>query len=165
MGLENPNFINDLVVTNPTSSDKRRFGDDHLRAIKKAIKNTFPNIQAAVTITAAELNRLSGVSSGVQSQIDGKLAVGSVGLSGGDGIDVTGSLDALVAAVNTTVVRTTGAQTIGGVKSFSSRPKMSSKGGFLSHDNAANVSGRIVITNTEPTDLTGLSPGDIVLVY
>lgn len=42
MGLENPTYVNDLVDTNPGSTDLRSQGDDHIRGIKTALKNTFP---------------------------------------------------------------------------------------------------------------------------
>lgn len=44
MGLEAVTFTDDLVVTNPISSDPRSEGDDHLRNIKTAVKNTFPGM-------------------------------------------------------------------------------------------------------------------------
>lgn len=165
MALESGSFISDLIVTNPTPQDKRRFGDDHLRLLKTTIKNTLPNVNGAVNASDEELNFLVGVTSLVQTQLDTKLEASDVGAVGGDGIDVTGPLSAISVAVDATVVRTTGAQTIAGVKTFSSRPIFSGAGGFLSHDNAANSSGRIVVTNVEPTDTVGLNPGDIVLVY
>lgn len=46
MGLENPNFVDDLVETNPVGlQDFRSEGDDHLRGIKRAVKNTFPGMK------------------------------------------------------------------------------------------------------------------------
>lgn len=72
MGLESGTYIDSLVVTNPTTSDKRRQGDDHLRLIKSTLKNTFPNIAGAVTPTHTELNYVVGVTSALQTQIDGK---------------------------------------------------------------------------------------------
>jgi hypothetical protein len=39
MGLESATLPKDLVDTNPTASDSRREGDDHLRLIKTVIKN------------------------------------------------------------------------------------------------------------------------------
>jgi hypothetical protein len=42
MPLEAATYINDLVVTNPPSSDSKSQGDDHLRLIKAALKATFP---------------------------------------------------------------------------------------------------------------------------
>lgn len=58
MGLEAGEFIKDLVANWPLPTDKRREGDDHLRLIKKVLKNTFPNLNAAVTATPAVLNNL-----------------------------------------------------------------------------------------------------------
>lgn len=69
-GLESVTYISDLVVTNPLSSDPAHQGDDHLRAIKTGIKNTFPNINAAVNPTDEELNFVDGVTSAIQTQID-----------------------------------------------------------------------------------------------
>lgn len=62
MGLETGTYIDDLVATNPVAStDSRREGDDHLRLIKSVLKNTFPNLDGAVTPTPAELNKLAGL--------------------------------------------------------------------------------------------------------
>lgn len=49
-------YISDFVVTNPTATDSKSEGDDHIRGIKNAIKNTFPNITGPVTATQTELN-------------------------------------------------------------------------------------------------------------
>lgn len=55
-GLESITYISDLVVTNPLSTDPAHQGDDHLRGIKTAVKNTFPNINAAITLTDENIN-------------------------------------------------------------------------------------------------------------
>tara|TARA_Y100000310_G_scaffold28880_1_gene27480 strand:+ start:88 stop:687 length:600 start_codon:yes stop_codon:yes gene_type:complete len=47
MALETGTYVNDLVITNPTGSDSISVGDDHIRLIKKVLKNTFPNATAA----------------------------------------------------------------------------------------------------------------------
>lgn len=60
MALETGTYISDLVATNPTSGDPKKEGDDHLRLIKDTVKNTFPNVNGAVTGTQAELNLLDG---------------------------------------------------------------------------------------------------------
>jgi hypothetical protein len=73
MGLETGTYIDDLVITNPVSSDKRRFGDDHLRLIKTCLKNSFPNIDGPVNGTPTELNYVVGVTSLIQTQLDAKL--------------------------------------------------------------------------------------------
>ena len=57
MGLEVAPYIADLTETWPLSTDKIRDGDDHLRLIKNAVKASFPNIDAPVTATPAQLNQ------------------------------------------------------------------------------------------------------------
>lgn len=47
MGLETATYLNDLVITNPVSTDKKKEGDNHLRLIKEVLKNTFPNAAKA----------------------------------------------------------------------------------------------------------------------
>ncbi len=79
MALETGTFISDLVVTNPVASDPLAAADDHLRLIKTTIKNTFPNLTAAVTVTASDLN--GKVPNAVQK--DGSVAMtGPLSLSG-----------------------------------------------------------------------------------
>lgn len=58
MGLELVTYISDFNTSWPLSTDKRRQGDDHLRAIKLGTKNTFPNLTGAMTLTQAFLNSL-----------------------------------------------------------------------------------------------------------
>jgi hypothetical protein len=69
MGLESvgdPAKIGNLIDTNPTASDAVNRGDDHIRNIKKVIKDTFSGIASegsdavAVTAESAELNILDG---------------------------------------------------------------------------------------------------------
>jgi hypothetical protein len=57
MALESATYINQLVATNPTLADPKSQGDDHLRMIKRVLQQTFPNINAAVTATPAQLNK------------------------------------------------------------------------------------------------------------
>ena len=53
-------YIDGLNAANPTSSDQKSEGDDHLRGIKLVLQNTFPNVSGAVTSTHTELNKLDG---------------------------------------------------------------------------------------------------------
>ena len=64
MGLETVTNIDDLVITNPLSTDARSQGDDHIRNIKIALKTDLPNITGAMTATQAELNVNAGVTAG-----------------------------------------------------------------------------------------------------
>ena len=71
MGLETVNDdgtarLHQLNTANPTGTDNKNQGDDHIRNIKKAIKDQFSGISGdtssgAVTATADELNLLDGV--------------------------------------------------------------------------------------------------------
>lgn len=56
MGIESAQYVNQLVPSNPLSTDSVSQADDHLRMIKSAIVATFPNLNAPVTATAAQLN-------------------------------------------------------------------------------------------------------------
>lgn len=56
MGLETTTYISGLVASNPTSSDFKTQGDDHIRLVKSALLNTFPNVTGAMTRTHTELN-------------------------------------------------------------------------------------------------------------
>ncbi len=58
MALEATVYIDGLNSANPTATDGLAQGDDHIRLIKSAVKATFPNVAAAVTVTPAELNYL-----------------------------------------------------------------------------------------------------------
>jgi hypothetical protein len=60
MALESASFINGLNASNPTSTDGLGQADDHIRLLKNTIKSTFPNVDAAVTPSPAELNTLDG---------------------------------------------------------------------------------------------------------
>ena len=73
MGLETGVYIQDLDESNPLSSDKRRFGDDHFRLIKSVLKNTFPNANGVISPSVAELNYVEGVTSAIQNQLDARL--------------------------------------------------------------------------------------------
>jgi hypothetical protein len=87
MALETGTYINSLVATNPTGSDAKSAGDDHLRLIKSTLKSTFPSVTGAVsathtelnlldgvTATTAELNYTDGVTSNIQTQLGTKQA-------------------------------------------------------------------------------------------
>lgn len=61
MGLETGvTHIDDLNASNPTYNDSLGQADDHIRNIKTALLNTFPNLGNPATATASEFNRLVG---------------------------------------------------------------------------------------------------------
>jgi len=63
MALENGTYVNSLVTSNPASTDGIAQADDHIRLIKSTIKNTFPNLTGAVTVTQADLNNTTSIPS------------------------------------------------------------------------------------------------------
>jgi hypothetical protein len=63
MALENGTYVNSLVTSNPASTDGIAQADDHIRLIKSTIKNTFPNLNGAVTATVAQLNSTASMPS------------------------------------------------------------------------------------------------------
>ena len=70
MPVEGASYINQLNESNPTSSDLKSEGDNHIRLLKSTLKTTFPNVTGAVTPTHTEINRLVGVTGLVQDQIN-----------------------------------------------------------------------------------------------
>lgn len=60
MALESASFINQLIATNPDGTDPKGQGDDHLRLIKKVLKDTFPQFTGPLTGTQDAYNALLG---------------------------------------------------------------------------------------------------------
>ena len=109
MALENGTYVNSLVTSNPASTDGIAQADDHIRLIKSVLKNTFPNITGAVTVTQANLNGTTSIPSSLTDlsitdgsanqvlQTNGSGSFSFVSLAegvtytGGTGITVSGS--------------------------------------------------------------------------
>jgi hypothetical protein len=87
--LESANYISQLNPANPNSTDTVSQADDHLRVIKQALKNTFPNLDAPVTVTPAQLN--SPVPVGVILMWSGSRAAIPAGYTLCNGTTVTGT--------------------------------------------------------------------------
>lgn len=58
MSVEIVNTINDFNVSFPRNVDLLREGDDHIRNVKKGLKNTFPKVQGVVNFSHEKLNNL-----------------------------------------------------------------------------------------------------------
>jgi hypothetical protein len=56
MPIESATYINSLNPGNPASSDPVADSDNHIRLIKQALKNTFPNVTGPVNVTQHLLN-------------------------------------------------------------------------------------------------------------
>lgn len=76
MTVESATYISQLDQSLPDPNGPKSEGDDHLRLVKAVLKAQFPNFGTnAITVTAAEVNYLGGVTSGIQTQINGKGAI------------------------------------------------------------------------------------------
>lgn len=73
MALETFTGIWSLNAANPDGRvDSKNAGDDHLRGIKYTLRYTWPSVMGVVNASDGELNMLVGVTSNVQSQLNGK---------------------------------------------------------------------------------------------
>lgn len=54
MALETGNYINDLVITNPTATDPKSAGDDHFRLIKTVLKECLNGFTGAILLTGTD---------------------------------------------------------------------------------------------------------------
>lgn len=55
MALETGTYINDLVITNPGSTDQKSQGDDHLRLIKTLVKQSLNGFTGAILLTGTDV--------------------------------------------------------------------------------------------------------------
>lgn len=58
MTVESVQYISDLDASNPAGGDSISEGDDHIRNIKRAVKDSFPNVDGPVELSTAEFNTL-----------------------------------------------------------------------------------------------------------
>jgi hypothetical protein len=54
MALETVTNVGDLVVTNPTSSDPKSVGDDHLRNLKISLRNSFAGFAGNILVSGTD---------------------------------------------------------------------------------------------------------------
>lgn len=93
MALETGDYIDDLVQTNPVgSTDTKSTLDDHIRLIKKVLKQTFPSLTGPMTCTQAELNVLDGYT-GTAADIEILSGIIAAGVTNAD-IDLLAGLAA-----------------------------------------------------------------------
>ena len=79
MALDNANYIDELSITDPTASDLVSQGDDQIRTVKRAVKQSFPSVDIAVNAIHTSSSEPSGSVAEGQVWID---------TSGGAGIHV-----------------------------------------------------------------------------
>lgn len=76
MTVETATSISQLDPNLPAAGDLKSEGDNHLRLLKSVLQTQFPNFGTnAITVTAAEVNYLGGVTSGIQTQLNAKGAI------------------------------------------------------------------------------------------
>ena len=54
MGLETGAYVGDLNAANPSGTDPKSQGDDHIRLLKTAARNSFPGFAGVVAGTGVE---------------------------------------------------------------------------------------------------------------
>lgn len=100
MALESGDYIADLTQTNPAGTDQLKTADDHLRLLKKVLVQTFPNMDAGTSVSAANLNAIKGltVTAGVINRLNGWLSGSGTQLNHIDGLTagVQSQINALI---------------------------------------------------------------------
>lgn len=81
MTIENATYLKQLNPSYPEDGDLIKEGDDHIRLIKRSLRNTFKNIDKQVIISSEQLNDLISYKDYVSSQIEKAWPVGSVYIS------------------------------------------------------------------------------------
>lgn len=94
MSVESASYINQLNESNPTSSDLKSEGDNHIRLLKSTLKTTFPNVTGAVTATHTELNSI-----GSKLSTSGGTMTGQITLPGGGTGNQAATVSQLVAEI------------------------------------------------------------------
>lgn len=65
--LTGTKYLDSLNSSNPTATDPKSEGDDHVRGIKNVLKTTFPNISGAVNATHTEINELDASAAAISN--------------------------------------------------------------------------------------------------
>ena len=78
MAVENANFIHQLDPNNPPSTDRVREGNLHLQMIKRALRQTFPEITGVTQVTQAQLEALVGIEGNIEERLQSKLEEASL---------------------------------------------------------------------------------------
>lgn len=102
MTVETALYPPQLNTSLPQASDMVSEGYKHIQLTKTVIKTTFPNVAGAVSASHTEINYLTGVSSGIQSQINAKGAIAGQAWSGAHSFGGSIAVPTLAQATNTT---------------------------------------------------------------
>lgn len=165
MSLENPTYINGLIVTNPTSSDPVSQGDDHLKLIKSTLKNTFPNVTGAVTTTHTEINLLNDATNAANNNtLVKRNSSGAASFSAVYATTLTGTLSSAAQTSVTSVGALNGGSITSGFGSINTGSSTISTTGSLTAGSVTVDSVKINgnnIGHTSDSDLISLSSGAV----
>jgi hypothetical protein len=70
VSLETASYVANLVSSNPDGGDQRSTADDHIRLVKATLLRTFPKLDGAVSLSAAQVMYLNDLSASVQFQLN-----------------------------------------------------------------------------------------------
>lgn len=117
-------YIGTSDTTQPEDTDNWNKGAAEIRQAKTQAQNTFPNLTGAVTVDQAEINRLSGVTSDIQPQINSLSSSKADKLTGATAgnvptLDVNGNLSGQIDPAS--FAHLAGAETFTGHKTFTER--------------------------------------------
>ncbi len=93
MAVDTAQYVGLIDESVPESDEFVAEGDDQIRATKKAIRQSFPNVTGAVLATHTELNYVDGVTSPIQTQLDAKAPLASPALTGNPTAPTQGPTD------------------------------------------------------------------------
>jgi len=102
MTVESATYPAQFNTAWPTAADWVSEGDDHIRLIKTVVKTTFPNVAGAVNATDVQLNYVTGVTSNIQSQLNGKGAITGQTWTGAHVFSGSAAVPTLAQGTNTT---------------------------------------------------------------
>lgn len=72
MAIDNGNYIAGMNINIPAPTDPRYEGADQIKAVKRMVQESFPNIDGEVTATVSELNKMTD---GTQGRFIGETTV------------------------------------------------------------------------------------------
>ena len=71
MTVESVTYISTLDETRPSGGDRISEGDNHIRNIKRSLKETYPNVDGEVRASDEEMNFLVGLTEPIKDSLDG----------------------------------------------------------------------------------------------
>lgn len=101
MAVDTSQYVGDFDTTKPTTGDPKVEGPANYQQVKRAAKQSFPNVKGPVTADHTELSYVDGVTSPIQTQLDAKAPIASPTFTG------TPAVPTAAVATNTTQAAST----------------------------------------------------------